>query len=641
MPKRTKITSADPSFNPMPLLMGVLLFLATFFAYRPAASGGYIWDDDDYVSLNPAVQSLSGLPDIWLHPTASPQYYPMVFTTFWAQAQLGSGTEPFHEVNILLHAASAILLWRILLRLKIPGAFFAAMIFALHPVMVESVAWITERKNTLSLLFYLGSFYTYLRFARIDPSEAAKSPRQFAWYIIALLLFIFALLSKTVTATLPAAILLILWCKRRTSLRDIFLLLPFFALGLAASLMTTYMEHSIGNVGATGPEWNYTFTQRILIAGRAVWFYAAKLLWPANLTFVYPKWNIDPAAAWQWILPAALVIVIAALFALQRGIGRGPLVAVLFFVGTLLPALGFINVYPMRYTFVADHYQYQAAIGLIVLFAALGAQLAHRSVTRRSPWALPAAASIIVLTLFLLTLRQSSIYEDKLKLWTDTAQKNPGSWMVWINLGDAQATRKTPDLQAAEMDYRKALELAPSIADPHYNVGMLDFEKHDYPAAEAQFRRAAQIEPRHANALDMLGQTLIAEKRVEEGIKGYRAAIAANPRHNLAHYNLGIALRDQGHLDQAAAEFAQAADISPADPRPLRDLAACLFTQKKYDPAIDALERLLKLNSNDADAHWNLSFALKGAGRSDDEARQHFERALQLKPELAARLQKK
>jgi tetratricopeptide (TPR) repeat protein len=645
MSKPIKPKTSDTPFDPLPWLMGALLFLAVFFAYRPAANGKFIWDDDDYVSHNPAVHDLAGLSDIWFHPTRSPQYYPMVFTTFWAQAQLETTpakpgvsveepTAPFHEVNILLHAFIAILLWRILRRLKIPGAFLAALLFAVHPVMVESVAWITERKNTLSLLFYLSSLYAYLRFAKIDAPEK-EDPPHFAWYTTALLFFIFALLSKTVTASLPAAILLILWWKRsRVSIKHLLLLLPFFALGIAASFVTSYMEHSVGNVGATGPEWNYSFPQRLLIAGRAVWFYAAKLLWPANLTFVYPKWNINPAAIWQWIFPIALLIVIATLFALRRRIGRGPLVAVLLFVGTLFPALGFINIYPMRYTFVADHYQYHAAIALIVLIAAAATLLHRKYFARQTPWAGPTAAAIVILLLFLLTLRQAGIYQDPKTLWTDTTQKNPNSWMAWLNLGHTLDSNQKLDA------YQKAMALAPNIPEPHFNVGTVYFDQHDYPAAEAQLKRAIELEPRYANAFDMLGQCLVRQGRLEEAIKAYHAALAIDPQHNLAHLNLGIALRDQGHLEQAAAEFTQAAQVSPLDPRTWRELANCRIKQKQFEQAIPPLEQFLKLLPNNADAHWDLAMALTAAHHPEEEAREHLSKAISLNPQLANRLRK-
>jgi tetratricopeptide (TPR) repeat protein len=632
------------AFNPVPWLMGALLFLAVFFAYRPASSGGYIWDDDDYVSQNSAVQSPTGLADIWMHPTRSPQYYPMVFTAFWVETQLGSGVRGHHEINILLHAASALMLWRILRRLDIPGAYLASVIFALHPVMVESVAWITERKNTLSLFFYLCSLWAYLRFVRIDvANEPREKPQQRdrRWYTLALLFFLFALWSKTVTASLPAAILLILWWKRgRLSLRDLLPLIPFFVVGIAASLVTTHMEHSIQHVGASGPEWDYTFAQRFLIATRAVWFYAAKLIWPAKLTFIYPKWNVDPAILWQWIFPVAMFGALVILGALHRRIGRGPLVAALFFIGTLFPALGFVNVYPMRYTFVADHYQYHASIGLIVLFAA-GVTIAWRKVPwrRRASWVAPLAIGLLIVTLAVLTVRQCTIYVDAATLWADTVDKAPNSWMAWLNLGHVSAAKRPPDLQSAALAYGKALVLAPNISDPHYDMGTIYYEQKKYPLAKTEFTRAIDLEPRHANAFDMLGLCLVAEHRVDEGIAKYRAAIALNSRHNTAHFNLGVALREKGQFEEAANELITAAEIDSRYPPIWRELANCRIKQGKYDQAADALERFLQFEPNNADAHFDLYLCLMKLNRPED-AQPHFIEAITRKPELQNRLKK-
>ncbi len=257
----------------------------------------------------------------------------------------------YHVDNILLHALAAILLWRILRRLEIPGALLAAAIFAVHPVMVESVAWATERKNVLSLVFYLLALRAYLIF---DEKSQARS------YVAAMVFFVLALLSKSVTCSLPAAILLIVYYQRGSiNRRDIRRLSLFFVLGLVMALVTGMIERE--HVGAAGREFQWTFAQRSAIAGRALWFYGFKLIWPAKLTFIYPKWTDLGLGQVYW--PVTAILVAVALFLLRKRIERGPLVAVLFFGGTLLPALGFINLYPMRYSYVADHFQYQASIG--------------------------------------------------------------------------------------------------------------------------------------------------------------------------------------------------------------------------------------------------------------------------------------
>ncbi|MCP4901658.1 MAG: O-GlcNAc transferase, partial [bacterium] len=356
------------------ILGAVLLLVLTASAYFPVVSCGFIWDDDAYVERNGNLQGVRGLYRIWFDVTATPQYYPMVHTTYWFEYQLWE-LKPagFHVTNVLLHWIAAVLLWRILSLLNVPGAWLIAAVFGLHPVHVESVAWITERKNVLSAVFYLGSALAYLRCKLGSGSRWLST--------VSLLLFVAALLSKTVTATLPAALLLILWWKRERLCReDVRELLPFFALSLAFGMLTAWLE--VHHVGALGDEWSLTFLERTLLAGKIVCFYIWKLLWPSNLTFIYERWNANFHSAWQLAFPAAVTAVLLTLWGLRNRLGRGPLVAVLFFIGTLFPALDFFDVYPMRYSFVADHFQYLASIGIIALVIGGAARLLSQAPRR-------------------------------------------------------------------------------------------------------------------------------------------------------------------------------------------------------------------------------------------------------------------
>jgi hypothetical protein len=320
------------------------------------------------------------------------QYYPLVHTSFWLEYHLWQ-LDPFgyHLVNVLLQAVNAILLWRVLEKLQVRGAWLAAAIFAIHPVHVESVAWISERKNLLCGAFYLSSLLAYLRFRPLGTVPRGSAERQAGetpaplrnqpvenrlgrWYWLALALFVGAMLSKTVACTLPVTILVVTWWKRGSiKQRDLGLVTPFLAVGAALGFVTVWVE--IYRTGASGAGWSFTSFDRVLIAGRALWFYAAKLLWPENLTFIYPRWTIDAGDWRQWMFPLGAALVALALWAMHRRIGRGPIAAAAFFIITLGPALGFFNVYPMRYTFVADHYQYLASIGLIVAVVAAGARM--------------------------------------------------------------------------------------------------------------------------------------------------------------------------------------------------------------------------------------------------------------------------
>ncbi len=356
------------AFGPKDWLFLVALLAAVILVYQPAWHGGLLWDDDAHVP-RPELRSCYGLYRIWFEVGATLQYYPLLHSAFWFEHKLwGNTTLGYHLVNILLHAAAAVMVAIILRRLAVPGAYLAAAIFALHPVQVESVAWIAELKNTLSGVFYLGAMMAYLHF-----DQTRKTP----WYLGALALFLLGLLSKTIIATLPGALLVIFWWRRgRLSWRtDVLPLLPFFLVGAAGGMITAWWELQINK--CVGPDFTFTFAERCLIAGRTVWFLLWKLLWPTRLTFIYPRWDVDPGAWWQYLFPLSAAALLVLLWAIRRWT-RAPLAGLLFFGGTLFPVLGFFNLYTFRYSFVANHYQYLASLGIIALAVAAAALLLDR-----------------------------------------------------------------------------------------------------------------------------------------------------------------------------------------------------------------------------------------------------------------------
>jgi tetratricopeptide (TPR) repeat protein len=507
----------------LPVWQGGLIVLLVFLAYLPALRGGFIWDDDDYVTQNPTLHDLGGLQRLWFKVGAVPQYYPVVHTTFWLEYHLwGLNPVGYHLINVLLHATAAILLWRVLLRLQIPGAWLAAVIFALHPVEVESVAWITERKNVLSAVFYFAAALACLRFVALKEPGGPNRLR-WSWYLGALVLFMAALLSKTVTCSLPAALLLVCWWKKgRIQRGDMMPLLPFFVLGAGLGLMTAWIEKY--HVGAQGAAWSLTLGERCLIAGRALWFYAGKLAWPVQLTFIYPRWTLETEAGWQWLFPIAAVGIMGGLWLARHRIGKGPLVAVLFFAGTLGPALGFVNVYPMRYSFVADHFQYLAGVGLIVL-AAAG--------LNRAPRVIPAT---LVVLLGALTWQQAGIYRDLETLWRDTLAKNPDCWLAHNNLG--LLLRNQGCIEEAMEHYHQAIQINPNYAESLNNLGVALADKGWFDEAIENYRKAIRINPNYADALSNLGVALSAQGRFDEAIENQRKAIQINPNSSGALNNL-------------------------------------------------------------------------------------------------------
>ena len=644
--------------------MAALLLLALLIAvaYLPVRHCGFIWDDNDYITQNETLRDGIGLGRIWSEVGAVPQYYPLVHTTFWLEYHLW-GLDPlgYHLVNVACHALAAMLLWRLVMALGLPGAWLAAAIFATHPVCVESVAWVTERKNVLSAVFYFGAALAYLRFSALrggteaGAAECGGRQRRWLWYLTAFALFGLAMLSKTVACSLPAALLLEEWWRAgRLRPKAIWPLAPFFALGLGLGLLTVYIERHF--VGAQGADWSLTLMQRCLVAGRAVWFYAGKLLFPVHLTFIYPRWDPQPGVWWQWLFPAAAVGVVAALWGARRRIGRGPLVAVLFFGGTLFPALGFVNVYPMRYSFVADHFQYLAAVGLIVLAAAAAARLPKR--VQMGLMGLP-------IVLAALTWQQIAAYRNLETLWRDTLAKNPRCWLAHNNLG--VALEQQGKLDEAEAEFRTALELNPTFAEALNSLGGHLAGRGRFEEAMNYCRKALEINPVYVNALYNMGNALGGQRRFAEAIPYYEAALRLKPRDYEARSNLGNALVKAGRMDEALAQYRLAwksrpEEVSlrrnlaaalvgrgeldeaiglyrgavraqPSDPGLRYELGLALALQERWEEAIEQYTQTLRFNANNAEARYNLGYALRRQGRLE-EATTHFQEALRLKPEF-------
>lgn len=596
----------SPAVSSRALLAG-LLFAMTLAVYRPVLDNGFIWDDDEYVVENPVLRTAEGLQRIWLDFGATPQYYPLVHTTFWIEYQLWQ-LDPvgYHVVNVLFHALAVLLLWRVLALLQLPGAWLAAAIFAVHPVYVESVAWITERKNVLSGVFYLASLFAYLRaegFGNGAPEDRGSS----RFYALSLSSFACALLCKTVTGSLPAVILLVLWWKRgRVGWADVRLLLPFFLLAVGFGAVTAQLETQ--HVGAVGRDWDLSFLDRCLVAGRALWFYAYKLIWPAQLVFNYPRWEIDTGHWPAYVFPAAVLAVLTGLWAARSRVGPGPLVAVLIFAGTLFPALGFFDVYPMRYSFVADHFQYLASLGLVSLFAAGAAKAAARiSGGRRGPSA--AAAVILLAVLGVLTWRQTQVYRDLETLWRDTLAKNPSSWMAHVNLGTIIEERG--DVEEAAQHYRESIRIQPVQPEAYNNLGSALRKQGEFDEAAAQLRRSLQIDPRYVLALNNLGLLYHDRGEYDEAIRHFQQALEIHPEFAAAHTNLGVTLGAQGRWDEAIRHQREALRIDPNLPQAHTNLASALLERGKVDEAIAHLRRVVELLPESELAKRNLRSILR------------------------------
>jgi len=591
--------------------------VATLAAYAPALTGDFLWDDAGHVT-NPALQSWSGLWRIWFEVGATQQYYPLLHSAFWIEHRLwGDATAGYHVINVLWHVTSACLLVAILRRLAIPGAMLAGLVFALHPVCVESVAWISEQKNTLSTVFYLAAALAWLRF---------EDDRRPARYVIASLWFLAALLTKTVTATLPAALLVVAWWRRgRLSWRDdVRPLLPWLALGVTAGLGTAWFEST--HIGASGDAFTLGLVERGLLAGRVVWFYVEKLLWPVDLTFFYPRWTIDATSALQWLFPAATCGLLAGLVWWQRR-DRAPLAAALLFGGTQFPVLGFVNVYPFVFSYVADHFQYLASLGVIVFLSAAATRGFARLGWPR--WSGPLTSAGVLALLGGLTWQQSAMYRDVFSLYETTLARNPASWVAHLNLGTALDEAGQPDKALPHL--QRALELKPGFPETLNSLGNVFNRLGRSPEALPLLEQAVRLQPRFAAAQNTLGATLMSLRRADEGIAAFRRALAINPALTVARANLGWALANGGRLAEAIEQFAQAHRLQPNSADVEFKWGLSLAMHDRVIDALPHLKRAVELQPNDADMRHGLGRALLAMGRNEDAAAQ-FSASLSLNP---------
>ena len=661
-----------------------LIVLLTLVAYLPSLSGGFTWDDNIGVYDNAFVKLPDGWWRVWW-TTMTPDYFPLTANSFWLEWRLwGKQARGYHVTQIILHIITALLVWRVLRRLKVRGAWLAGLVFALHPVCVESVSWISERKNTLSLLFYLLTFLFYFRFEQ-------ESRRR--WYALALVCFVLALLSKTSVVMLPVLLLLCVWWRNgKWTLPDLWRTVPFFLLSFVFGLITIWFQNH--RAMADTIEIAGGLPARLVIASWALWFYLYKTLLPVGLSMIYPKWVIPYAHPLAYLPLLAYAGLVLTGWVKRDSWGRPLVVLLVHLAVALLPVLGFFDMAFMQYSFVADHFQHVALPGSVAVVIGCAVWYTERGgQTRRFAGLL--AAGVLVMVLFFLTLHENWVYGDAERLWRQAVDRNPACSAAFNNLGASlmekakgkrlsgpvfslegrpdtsyRVTAGSPEyrrteeallelqksvaispnaaaytnigsalaLQGKEDEalafLRQAVQLNPESPDALSNLGGL-LERQGHPAeALPYYREALRLRPGYDSAYFNLGNALVALNRTEEGIRYYRQALVLRQDFVEAHINLAVVLGRAGQYPEALALYERAARLRPGDANIEVNMGTIYLRMKRFAEAEDSFRRAVVLDSENAGAFLNLGIALSLRGEFA-AANDCLATALKLDPEEA------
>jgi len=596
------------------------LAILTLIAFAPVFRAGYVWDDVA-MTKNPMVHTWEGIGKIWLHPGENlkeDHYWPITYSTFWLEDKVWGDRAPgYHAVNLLLHLANVLILWRLFGRLNVPGAWLAAAVFAVHPVHVESVTWVIERKDVLSAFFYL---LTALCFLNFEERGAVK------FFAGAAVCFLAAMLSKSVVVTLPIALLIILWWKRREISGRAVMLLG--ALALIAAIVTFSDLVYLHQRTQYNP--NLAFAQKIHVVGRSTWFYFEKLLWPANLMTIYPRWNLNVSQIGFCIFAAGLLGALAVAWKFREEFGRGAIAAAAFFLLTLAPTSGLIGYGFMKHSFVADRFEYLASAGLIVLIVAIGTKLADKLLLNSKEINRIAAGAVLA-CLALVTFRQTILYKNNETLFSYNISKNPHAGLAYNNLGVGLADRGLLD-QAAEM-YEKALEFDPDNKDAANNLGVM-LDKAGKNEEAKKFYASVIEKTGSPDSLSNMGSIVLDEGRIDEAIQYFQKALEMDPNALDALTGMGAAKLNQGRPEEAAVFFNRAIKFQPNAPKALAGLGSIRLQEGKIAEALDLFDRGLAADPKMQDALVGRGLALAQTGRLE-EAIASYQKAIQIMPKYA------
>jgi tetratricopeptide (TPR) repeat protein len=620
---RQQVTTSSPRTKTANWELALGLAVVTFLVYVPVWYAGFIWDDRPLIVENPLVQSSDGLYRFWF-TTKAADYYPMANSLGWLEWRLwGAQPRGYHLVNVVLHAINAVLIWIILRRLSIPGAWLTAMVFAIHPVNVATVAWISEQKNTLSMLFSLVAVLSYLQFDEKDCLSQG-----WRWYVFSMVTFLLALLSKSAVVMLPVILLACVWWRRRRlTLNHCLYSIPFFILSLVMGLVTIWFQlhHALTNNFIRA-----SLLSRVATAGWVPWFYLVKDVLPIKLMMIYPKWKIDTARWISYMPGIALAGCLAFFWCNRRALwGRSLLFGFGCFIVMLFPVLGIFDQAFYAYSQVADHWQYYSNIAVIALVVAAGDTMSRHFGKWSEDIRLLLGAALLIMC-GTASWARANVYQGQTSLWLDNLAKNPCAWAAHNNVGLSLA--QTGAIKEAVTHYEEALRCNPDFPEAHLNLGAALLRLGRTQEAIEHLQEALRLRPDSAMAHNDLGLAFAAERKVDMAVTQYLEAVRLSPDYVDANYNLGLALAGQGQFDGAIIHFSRAVSLQPGFRMAHFNLALALEKHGRIAEAAAQYEEALRLNGNDARAHNNLGALLARQGHTE-EAIRHFESALQLNPD--------
>jgi Flp pilus assembly protein TadD len=537
-----------------------LLVLCTVIAYLPVINAGFIWDDDLLLTRNAQIQSAQGLGEIWLGKNSC-DYTPLTLTVLWFEHALWGYTPTgYHLVNILLHAFAAVLLWRNLSILRIRGAWVAALLFAIHPVNVASVAWIAELKNTLSGVFFFASILAFLLWWK-------KTNENF--YFGSLLLFALAGLSKGAVVTLPVVLCgCLLWMNKKVTRADLIRLLPFALIATTVGLLTVRYQ-------SRAPDYqlfSFDLASRVARAGTTIWLYLSEIFWPIKLSPMFAQWQPNVRSAMAFLPTAICAGLLSILFWKRKNWGRAPIFVFGYFLLLLSPALGFVWMALQQQIACADWWQYLAAPGIFAGVAAGFCVISDRFRNARLP--LFALLGFVLSFLLIQTWRRGEIYESAEAYCRAVLAETPHVWTLQTNLGIALERRG--EFAEAIAHHRQSLRDNPKYMEAHNNLGNALRGLGNLREAESEFRTALQFNRANPVVLSNLADTCFALGKIGDALAADAEAIRFD-RYNSKRYTaFGLKLAANKQFEQAIICFRNALVLAPNDAATERYLSRAL-----------------------------------------------------------------